>query len=249
MTARDTSKLNGPATVSGLVAAFIVAMALAISSFAQMGGGSPELQQKFQALKQASAANKQRLMQYQWVETTVLAYKGEDKPPKQDLCRYGPNGQVQKVPIGQQQQQQDSGRHGRLKEHVVEKKTEEMQDYMQQVKSVISLYVPPDAQRMQKAFQAHNVSIVPGGGATQLVFKNYAQPGDQMTIAFDTATKKIQSLDVNSYVGDPKDSFTMAAQFASLPDGTNYVSQTVLNAPSKDVKVTTTNSQYSKLTQ
>ena len=56
---------------------------------------------------------------------------------------------------------------------------------MQQVKSIISLYLPPDPQRMQKAFQAHNVSIVPGGGAAQLVFKNYAQPGDQMTISFD----------------------------------------------------------------
>jgi hypothetical protein len=240
--ANTARRLTGAATMA---AAFIVVMSLAIPSFAQMGGGSPELQQKLQALKQASAANKQQLMQYQWVETTVLTYKGEDKPPKQDLCRYS-NGQVQKVPIGEPQQQ-PSGRQGRLKEHVVEKKKGEMEDYLQQAKSVISMYVPPDPQRMQKAFEAHNVSIVPGGGVVQLVFKNYAQPGDQMTIAFDTAAKKIQSLSVNSYVGDPKDSISMTAQFASLPNGPNYVSQTVLNAPSKDVKVTTTNSQYSKL--
>ena len=241
-------RCSGDAIMNCLAGAFLIMMSLAISSFAQMGGGSPELQQKFQALKQAAAENKQRLMHYQWVETTVLTLKGEDKPPKQDLCRYGPNGQVQKVPIGEPQQQ-PSGRQGRLKERVVEKKKEEMQDYMQQVKAVLSLYVPPDPQRMQKAFQAHNVSIVPGGGVAQLVFKNYAQPGDQMTIAFDTAAKKIQSLDVNSYVGDPKDSFSMAAQFASLPNGPNYVSQTVLNAPNKNVKVTTTNSQYSKIAQ
>jgi hypothetical protein len=228
-------------------ATFIVITCLGILSFAQMGGGSPELQQKLQALKQASAENKQQLMQYQWVETTVLTYKGQDKPPKQDLCKYGSNGTVQKVPIGQPQQPQQSGRQGRVKERVVEKKKEEMQDYLQQAKSVISMYVPPDAQRMQKAFEAHNVSIVPGGGVAQLVFKNYAQPGDQMTIAFDTAAKKIQSLNVNSYVGDPKDSISLEAQFASLPNGPNYVSQTVLNAPSKDVKVTTNNSQYSKL--
>src|SRR5271167_1903876 len=238
----NTARRFGAVTIMNCLAgAFIIMMSLAIASFAQMAGGSPELQQKFQALKQAAAANKQRLTQYQWVETTVLTYKGEDKPPKQDLCRYGPNGQVQKVPIGEPQQQ-PSGRQGRLKERVVEKKKEEMQDYMQQVKAILGMYVPPDPQRMQKAFQAHNVSIVPGGGVAQLVFKNYAQPGDQMTIAFDTAAKKIQSLDVNSYVGDTKDSFTMAAQFASLPDETNYVAQSVLNAPNKDVKVTTTNS-------
>jgi len=235
---------NGVAVMVGLM------MALAISTFSQMAGGSPELQEKLTALKQAAAANKLKLQQYQWVETTQLTYKGEPKPPKQDLCRYGPNGQVQKVPIGEQPpQQQDSGRRGRLKERVVEKKTDEMQDYMQQVKAVISLYVPPDPQRMQKAFQAHNVSIVPGGGAAQLVFRNYAQPGDQMTISFDPAAKKIQSIGVNSYVGDPKGTITLNAQFASLPDGTNYVSQTVLNSPAKEIQVTTTNSQYSKLSQ
>jgi hypothetical protein len=241
--ASTARRFAGAATIA---AAFIAVMSLAISSFAQMGGGSPELQQKFQALKQASAENKQQLMQYQWVETTVLTYKGQDKPPKQDLCKYGPNGQVQKVPIGEPPQQ-PSGRQGRVKERVVEKKKEEMQDYMQQVKSVISMYVPPDPQKMQQAFEQHNVSIVPGGGVAQLVFKNYVQPGDQMTIAFDTAAKKIQSLEVKSYVGDPKDSISMAAQFATLPNGPNYVSQSVVNAPSKDIKVTTTNSQYSKL--
>jgi hypothetical protein len=38
-------------------------------------------------------------------------------------------------------------------------------------------------------------------------------------------------------------------QFASLPDGTNYAAQTVLNAPSKQISVTTTNTNYSKLAQ
>jgi hypothetical protein len=228
----------------------VVAALLATPALAQMGGGQGggELQQKLAALKQSAAANKQKLHQYQWVETQTLTLKGEQKPPKSNLCSYGPNGQVQKVPIDQQQPQQ-SGRQGRLKQHVIEKKTEEMQDYMQQVKGVISMYVPPEAQLMEKAFQAHNVSIVPGGGTPQLVFKNYAQPGDQMTIAFDMATKKIQTLNVNTYLGDAKDAITLAVQFASLPDGTNYAAQTVLNAPAKQISVTTTNTNYSRLSQ
>ncbi|MFZ0314906.1 MAG: hypothetical protein WAL85_19540 [Candidatus Korobacteraceae bacterium] len=229
----------------------LVATLLAVPALAQMGGGQGggELQQKLAALKQSAAENKQKLHQYQWVETQTLTLKGEQKPPKSNLCSYGPNGQVQKVPIGEQQAPQQSGRQGKLKQRVIEKKTEEMQDYMQQVKAVISMYVPPEAQLMQKAFQAHNVSIVPGGGAAQLVFKNYAQPGDQMTIAFDMATKKIQTLNVNTYLGDAKDAITLAVQFASLPDGTNYAAQTVLNAPAKQIQVTTTNTNYSKLSQ
>lgn len=250
--ANTARRFSGAAAVTCLATAFILIVLPAASSLAQTGGGSSELQQKLAALKQSVAQNKQRLHQYQWVETTQVTYKGDAKPPSQKLCSYGANGQIQKVPIGQpQQQQQDqSGRRGRLKEHVVEKKTDELKDYMQQVQSLLALYVPPDSQKMQQAFQSHNVSIVPGGGgAAQLVFKNYAQPGDQMAVAFDTATKKIQTLNVNTYMGQEKDAVTLAVQFASLPDGTNYAQQTVVDAAAKQIKVTTTNSQYSKLSQ
>ena len=206
------------------------------------------MQQKVAALKQSVQENQQRLHQYQWVETQQITLKGEPKPPKQNLCKYGPDGQVQKVPIGEQQQAPPSG--GRLKGRVVEKKKAEMQDYMGDVKSLLSMYVPPNPQKIQAAVQAHNVSLVPGGGGVvQLVFKNYAQPGDQMTCSFDTAAKKIQSLNVNTYLGQAKDVVTLAVQFASLPDGTNYAQQTVLDATAKQLQVTTTNSQYSKLGQ
>src|SRR5271170_5115826 len=66
-------------------------------------GQNADLQQKVAALKQATAENKQRLHQYQWTETVQLTLKGDPKPPKQNLCQYGPDGQVQKTPIGDQQ--------------------------------------------------------------------------------------------------------------------------------------------------
>ena len=91
--------------------------------------------------------------------------------------------------------------------------------------------------------------MCPAAASSQLVFKNYAQPGDQMTIAFDMATKKIQTLNVNTYMGEAKDVVTLAVQFASLPDGTNYAQQTVLNATAKQIQVTTTNANYTKLAQ
>lgn len=233
---------------------FGIAAAVAIPAWAQKaaGGQGGELQQKLAAVKQSVTQNQQKLHRYQWVETQQLTLKGEAKPPTQQLCSYGPNGQVQKVPIGQpqQQQQQQSGRRGKLKERVVEKKTEEMQDYMGQVKSILALYVPPDPQRMEKAFKAGNASLNPGGGGVaQIVFKNYAQPGDQMTVSFDTAAKKIQQVNVNTYLDEPKDVVTLSLQFASLPDGTNYVQQSVLDATAKQLQVTTTNANYSKLAQ
>jgi hypothetical protein len=205
---------------------------------------NPELQEKLAAVKQSMAENKQKLRQYQWIETTQLTLKGDQKPPTQNSCMYGPDGQVQKTPIGPPPQQPSGGR---LKERIIEKKKAEMKDYMQDVKAVLSMYVPPDPQKMQAAYQAGKVSLNPVPGAVNLVFTDYAQPGDKMTLTFDTAAKKITSLNINTYMGEEKDAVTLQVQMGSLPDGTNYVQQTVLNATAKQLVVTTTNSNYQKM--
>lgn len=203
-----------------------------------------ELQQKLAAVKQAAAENKQKLKQYQWVETTQLTLKGEPKPSSQKLCQYGPDGQIQKSPMGPPPEQPSGGR---MKQRVIAKKKEEMQDYMGDVKGLLSMYVPPDAQKMEQAFQAGKVALNPGGGAVNLIFTDYAQPGDRMTLTFDTTAKKITSLSVNTYMGQAKDAVTLQVQMASLPGGINYSQQTILNASAKQLVVTTTNSNYQKL--
>jgi hypothetical protein len=211
-----------------------------LSAFAQ----NAEMLQKLAAVKQAAAENKQRLRQYQWIETTQLTLKGDPKPASEKLCQYGPDGQIQKNPIGPPPEQPSGGR---LKKRIIEKKKEEMQDYMQGVKAVLSMYVPPNPQNMEQAYQAGKVSLNPAGGLVNLVFRDYAQPGDQMTLTFDPAAKRIVSLNVNTYMDDPKDAVTLQVQMATLPDGTSYDQQSILNATAKQLVVTTTNSHYQKL--
>jgi hypothetical protein len=203
-----------------------------------------ELQEKLAAVKAVAAQNKQMLHQYQWIETTQLTLKGDQKPPTENSCQYGPDGQVQKTPIGPPPEQPSGGR---LKERIIEKKKAEMKDYMQDVKAVLAMYVPPDPQRMQQAYQAGNVALNPMPGAVNLVFTNYAQQGDKMTLTFDTTAKKITSLNINTYMGEEKDVVTLRVQMSSLPDGTNYAQQTVLDATAKQLVVTTTNSNYQKM--
>src|SRR5208283_4360036 len=97
--------------------AIIAALALAasVATIAQ----NPEVQQKFAAAQQAAAQNKARLRQYQWTETTQITLNGEQKPPSENLCQYGPDGQVQKTPIGPPPPPPSGGR---LKQRVIEKK-------------------------------------------------------------------------------------------------------------------------------
>lgn len=224
-----------------LAAAALAAIFPMIAPAGGQAGG--ELQQKLAAVKQSVAENQQKLHQYQWTETTQLTLKGEDKPSTQSMCMYGPDGKVQKTPMGPPPQAPSGGR---MKQRVVAKKKEEMKDYMGQVKDLLNMYVPPDSQRMQEAFQAGKVSLnaTAGAGFANVVFKDYALTGDQMTITFNTATKTINSVNVHTYMDDPKDVVTLAVRFASLRDHTNYVQQSVLDATAKKLQVTTTSSNY-----
>ena len=227
------------------LAATCVVVIITSHAFSQ----APGIQDKLAALKESAAQNKQRLMHYEWTETQQIAINGEPKGTKQFLCRYGPDGQVQKTPIGVQEAQAPQQRQGsKLMQRVIEKKKEEMQDYMGDVKSILTLYMPPNPQKMQRAFQAGNVSFVPGAGAVNLVFTNYAQPGDQMTVSQNPQGKKISNINVKTYTQSPDQVVTLAVQFASLPDGTNYPGQTVLNSKVMDLVVTTTNSDCRRLT-
>ena len=203
-----------------------------------------DLQQKLAAVKQSMAQNTQRLHQYQWYESTQLTLKGDPKPQTQNLCHYGPEGQVQKTPIGTPPPPPSGGR---LKQKVIANKKAEMQDYMGDVKRLLAMYVPPDSQKMQQAFQSGHLFLNPAGGMMNLVFTNYAQPGDKLTLTFNPNAKKITAVSVNTYMSEPKDVVTLQVQMSSLPDGTNFVLKTILNATAKQLVVTTINSNYQKL--
>jgi hypothetical protein len=203
-----------------------------------------ELQDKVTIAKQTIAANQQKLHQYQWIETVQLTLKGDPKPPKQSLCKYAYDGSISKTPIGSPPPPPSGGR---LKKRIIEKKTEEMQDYMGQVKGLLGMYVPPDPQKMGQAFAAGNASLNPGPQGTAIVFRNYAQPGDQMSLFFDSAAAKVTSLNVNTYMDNPQDTVTLTVRMSSLPDGTNFAQQTFLDATAKKLRVTTTNSDYQRI--
>jgi hypothetical protein len=70
-----------------------------------------------------------------------------------------------------------------------------------------------------------------------------------MTFAFNSATKKISNINVNTYLDEPKDVVTLAVNFASLPDGTNYAANTDLKAEGKSMEIKTANSGYQKIAQ
>jgi hypothetical protein len=204
-----------------------------------------ELQQKLSTVKESVARNQASLRQYSWTAHTEISLKGEVKKTKDEACRYGPDGKVQKTELGPPAPQQEL--RG-LKKKIVEKKKDELQDYMERAVALIQNYVPPSAQAMEQVFQAGNVSLGQAGpSAIQLQFKNYLKPGDLLALGFDTAAKTLRKVTVNSYLDDQKDAVDLAVDFQTLPDGTNYAATTVLNAPAKNLTVRTQNTNYQRI--
>jgi hypothetical protein len=211
-------------------------------------------------LKQSLAQNQAALRQYTWVETTEISLKGEVKKQEQKQCFYGVDGKVQKTPLAgaapaaKEAPQQSAGRGGRrgggrVKEAIVENKVDELKDYMEQVAALVHEYVPPAAEKIQAAQAAGNVSMQPAGGAATFAIKNYLKAGDTLTIGLDPAAKKLTSYQVNSFVEKPKDdAVTLAVTFATLPDGTSYPQQVLLDATAKKIQVKITNGGYKKAT-
>lgn len=218
------------------------------ASAASAQGIKQELQQKLATVKESVARNQAALRQYSWTEHTDMSLKGEVKKSTDNLCRYGADGKIAKTPIGTPAPKKEM--RG-LKKKVAEKKIGELQDYMERAAALIHRYMPPAPENMQAAFQAGSVSLGQAGpGKIQLQLRDYAKPGDSLTFNFDTATKALQSINVNSYLDDPKDDVvTLAVVFQSLPDGANYVASTTLNAAAKQVLVKTSNTNYQKLAQ
>jgi hypothetical protein len=208
---------------------------------------NPALQEKLTAIKDSSAANKQALAHYTWLEQQTISLKGEIKKTQQFQVQIGPDGQQQKTELNPQPAPQPSG--GRLRQHVVAKKTDEFEAYGQQIAALGKQYAQLDMQALQQAYQQGNVSMQPNSaaGTVSLIIKSYLKPNDSVTLVFSEQQKAIQSVQVASYLTDPSDAVTIAVQFAKLPDGTNHVATMQVNGVSKQLGVMTQNSMYQPL--
>jgi hypothetical protein len=221
------------------VASFVSVCAL----YAQEG-----LQQQVGQLKESMAKNKQALAQYTWVETVTISLKGEEKKQQHYQVQMGPDGKPQKTSLDSAPaaQPQSSGRGGRVKQRVIEKKKEEYEDYAEQMKALAQQYVPPDKDLIQAAYAKGNISMEPGPGGVKLVIHNYVKPGDSMTLTIDKEQKQLQSIQIASYMDGPSDGMNLTVRFDRLPDGTNHVSSTTVEGVSKQLTVATQNGNYQK---
>jgi len=207
---------------------------------------NPQMEEKLMAIKQNMVKNKQQLAQYTWTQTETIGIKGSTKDTKVYQVRMV-NGQQQKTEVADEKAQSGGRQGGRMKQRIVEKKTDEYKEYGQQIGGLAKLYTTPDPDRLMQAKQSGNLSLVPGSGTISLVIKSFVQPGDQVTFTINDQTKSPVSVEINTYLNDPKSKVMISAQFADLPDGTNHVTTATINGEQKQLVIQDTNSNYQKI--
>lgn len=209
---------------------------------------SPELQQRLAEVKQSAAKNKESLAHYSWQQQETTSIKGDVKDVKVFQVHLDPGGKPVKVDL-ENTPTSSGGRQRGLVHHMKEKKGEEYKEYGEQIGALAQQYVQPSPERLQQAFSQGNLMLGSAGapGEVKMVIKNYVKPGDQVTLIFNRQEKTIQALKIQSYLNDPKDAVTIAAEFSRLPDGTDHVASEQIHGVSKDLLVTTHNSNYTRM--
>ena len=206
----------------------------------------PSAAERAAILRVTMAASEAVLRQYEWVQTTVISLKDEEKSRKQERCYYGADGALQKVLLSNSPPpKKKPGLRGRIAEN----RKEELTDYMKNAVALVRTYVPPRPMKIQAAKDAGNVSIevLDPGKRARLNFRNYDKPGDNLGVEVDLVSNRSLGVKVSTYLNEPKDKVTLDVRMGQLNDGTTYPSDITLDAQSKNLKVTVQNGGYRKM--
>ena len=225
----------------------VTGIALATMALLVVPAGAQDIQQKLAAAKEAAARNQQALRSYSWLEKTELRLKGDLKNTKVDMCKYGPDGKVQKTPVVEPA---PAEKKRGLRGKVVAKKTGEMKEELEAAVALVQQYVPPSPDLMQVVMNAGTASISQAGpGAASLKFPGYVKKGDALTMTFDSTVKALRQIEVNTWLDEPENAVNLKVTMQAMPEGISYPGTVVFALAKRQLEVKITKSNYQKIAQ
>jgi len=135
--------------LSGLLSMFFIAGFSGV--FAQA-----DMQENIAMIKKNLAESKAKMQLYEWIETTTIFLKGEQKKVIQKQCYYSLDGKLTKVETGGTN---DPKQKGGIRGKIADNKKEDLSDYMKKAIEKIQTYLPPEPDKIQQVYGAGKVSI------------------------------------------------------------------------------------------
>ena len=124
-----------------------------------------------------------------------------------------------------------------MRGRVVEKKTDDIKEYMEKAVNLVHAYVPPSPERLQILKDAGKVAIqiLEPNKRVQVQFRDYHQDGDMLGIELDITNNLLLGYQVSSFIDKPEDAVNLNVSFATLADETVYASTVALDAKAKEI--------------
>ncbi len=212
----------------------------------ESASAQPEnMNQRIAALVVSLKQSREAIRQYEWIETTTVSLKGDQKAEIEKRCYYGDDGKLTKELLTQPA---PTERKRGLRGMIAERKKAELSSEVKLAVETLHQYVPPDHEKIQKVKDVGDASIdlVEPGKLARLNFKNYRVQGDVLSIDVDLGANRPTAITVKSTIDSPPKPFKCEVSFGVLKDGTLYPEETRLDLEQQEVKVVVENSGYRK---
>jgi hypothetical protein len=224
-----------------LVVALVV-VAMVVPAWAQAPAQSTQNLEVLAQIGLQMGQNMQALTGYTFQQRTATQINGELKNVTLVQVAFGPDRQPLLTTLSSEPPEKLSG--GPLRRHFEEEKIKEMKGTIEQVVQLSNSYLMLNQQSLQQLGRIAQAWVSPDGSSIRVVASGFQQPGDQVTITCDGATKQQTHTQVTTTIfGGP---MTILAQYQQWPTGLNYNAQTVINVPGKGMQITINTFNYMK---
>jgi hypothetical protein len=211
---------------------------------------SPALEQQIGAISAVEIENQKALSEYSWQEQETISLKGKVESQRLFEVQLGPDGRISRTPMelpeeNLSQNEKSSG----IQKYVTEKKKRAVMISAKELKELAETYVHFDTESLRRAYERKDIADEPtaaGTGVKKLSIHNFLKAGDLVMMGLTEKSSEVQTLEVFSYLTDPKESVHILAEFVIAPDGLNHVDAITATARKNNLSVVIRNLAYER---
>jgi len=192
-------------------------------------------------ITEARKANAALMRQYTWNSRTEIIEGGQVKDIRIELVNYGPDGQLQRSLINDQQSRMPIGF---LRRAVAEAKKEQLENYLIGLRGLIEQYTMPTVGKVLDFMNQAATSGPDANGLFQMAGNNVVVPADSFTVWTDARTRQTRRVQVTTFFQG--DAVNVTATFETIPSGLTYMSYAEANVGAKELSVQVQNFNYSR---
>ncbi len=178
--------------------------------------------------------------EYSWNQRTEIAKEGEVIITRLELVRYDSNGDEQRSILNQKTPERKKRIAGRIQK----KKMKEMNEWGDNIKSLLMQYTLPDLSGLISFLDKASIKSTEEPGQIMLTSNNVIQSGDRMTIYINKNDKSIQKTEV--FTRHEADSVHLEILHGHLPAGLNYIKEMNLDISTREIRLKVENFNYNR---